>query len=222
MGYVMNYKLLFSSALLAAVALPTVGNAAVVTCNVVTAQTVGPVLIGGCNMFSPLPSAVGNNNQQTINLQYFAGQTKIVGAALASTLSGLGITVAATQKVASDFFVFDPARTSLASGTITFANNVLGIISTRTGLIAIRPTSAFGLAGVTVNTPTLVGFERGDTASFAGNTVSLRLTGASPGDTFAVLTAVPEPSTWMMMLFGFGVAGFALRRRRQNFAVSFS
>ncbi|GAA4756375.1 hypothetical protein GCM10023264_24940 [Sphingomonas daechungensis] len=33
------------------------------------------------------------------------------------------------------------------------------------------------------------------------------LTGDSP--------AVPEPATWAMMLFGFGVAGYALRRRRQ-------
>ena len=29
-----------------------------------------------------------------------------------------------------------------------------------------------------------------------------------------VSTAVPEPATWAMMLLGFGVAGFALRRRR--------
>jgi hypothetical protein len=27
-------------------------------------------------------------------------------------------------------------------------------------------------------------------------------------------SAVPEPAAWMLMLFGFGAAGFALRRRR--------
>jgi len=41
-----------------------------------------------------------------------------------------------------------------------------------------------------------------------------------PGIVYAVFTpssaAVPEPSTWAMMLIGFGAIGFALRRRRQT------
>jgi len=32
------------------------------------------------------------------------------------------------------------------------------------------------------------------------------------------LDVVPEPATWMMMLFGFGIAGFALRRRNSQVA----
>lgn len=36
---------------------------------------------------------------------------------------------------------------------------------------------------------------------------ALFTTGSAPG--------VPEPATWAMMLFGFGLAGYALRRRRQ-------
>jgi len=32
------------------------------------------------------------------------------------------------------------------------------------------------------------------------------------------LDVVPEPATWMMMLFGFGIAGFALRRRNNQVA----
>jgi hypothetical protein len=38
----------------------------------------------------------------------------------------------------------------------------------------------------------------------------------------AVSSAVPEPATWMMMVFGFGIAGFAMRSRRRNVQVSFS
>jgi hypothetical protein len=30
----------------------------------------------------------------------------------------------------------------------------------------------------------------------------------------AIFRAVPEPSTWAMMLIGFGLVGFSLRRRR--------
>jgi hypothetical protein len=36
---------------------------------------------------------------------------------------------------------------------------------------------------------------------------ALYTTGAAPG--------VPEPATWAMMLFGFGLAGFVIRRKRQ-------
>lgn len=32
-----------------------------------------------------------------------------------------------------------------------------------------------------------------------------------------VSTAVPEPATWAMMLFGFGAVGFAMRRRGQRY-----
>ncbi len=35
-----------------------------------------------------------------------------------------------------------------------------------------------------------------------------------------VQSAVPEPAAWGMMLFGFGLAGAALRRRRRSLAVS--
>lgn len=34
--------------------------------------------------------------------------------------------------------------------------------------------------------------------------------------------AVPEPSTWAMMMFGFGALGFGMRRRRQKVTVSYA
>lgn len=45
---------------------------------------------------------------------------------------------------------------------------------------------------------------------------SLRLTSSSNAfeiDNVAINSAVPEPSTWAMMLVGFGAVGFSLRRR---------
>ena len=48
------------------------------------------------------------------------------------------------------------------------------------------------------------------------------LTGANVG--FATVNAqtqaVPEPGTWMMMLAGFGAAGFALRRSRRRMVLA--
>jgi hypothetical protein len=44
---------------------------------------------------------------------------------------------------------------------------------------------------------------------------------AAPGNVLLgglVLTAVPEPGTWAMMLLGFGAVGAALRRNRKKLA----
>ena len=35
-------------------------------------------------------------------------------------------------------------------------------------------------------------------------------------------TAVPEPTIWAMMLFGFGAIGFAMRRRREKLTLSYA
>lgn len=53
-----------------------------------------------------------------------------------------------------------------------------------------------------LNTIQIDGFSRGN-GSFGGNA------------TFTpAITAVPEPSTWAMLILGFGVVGYSLRRRR--------
>ena len=66
------------------------------------------------------------------------------------------------------------------------------------------------------NTPTVFNFGSGGSFSVLlqdavfGTPGSARVSG-----TFTYLSAsVPEPSTWAMMLLGFGAVGFALRRRR--------
>jgi len=45
--------------------------------------------------------------------------------------------------------------------------------------------------------------------------------GASYGGQLS-FAAVPEPSTWLMMILGVGIAGAALRRRRQTVKVSYA
>ncbi|HSQ95234.1 MAG TPA: PEPxxWA-CTERM sorting domain-containing protein [Croceibacterium sp.] len=50
------------------------------------------------------------------------------------------------------------------------------------------------------------------------------ITSEGIGNSLTVNSAVPEPSTWAMMLFGFGGIGFAMRtaRRRQKLTVSYA
>jgi hypothetical protein len=47
------------------------------------------------------------------------------------------------------------------------------------------------------------------------DSVSLKLNGASSAVVYAQQSPVPEPSTWAMLLLGFGVIGAAMRRRRR-------
>jgi hypothetical protein len=61
--------------------------------------------------------------------------------------------------------------------------------------------------------------------SAANQTLTLRITNditAAGGNDFAIdnifLTAVPEPATWAMMITGFGLVGFAMRRKKAQFA----
>jgi hypothetical protein len=42
--------------------------------------------------------------------------------------------------------------------------------------------------------------------------------GIAYSDVPETITAVPEPSTWAMFLFGFGAIGIAVRRRRKSLA----
>ncbi|MEN2786693.1 PEPxxWA-CTERM sorting domain-containing protein [Sphingomonas qilianensis] len=69
---------------------------------------------------------------------------------------------------------------------------------------------------------TLSGLSIGSGASFAFRWIDADPSGADDGlaiDNFSVgsvVTAVPEPSTWAMMLVGFGAVGGAMRRRRSG------
>ena len=77
---------------------------------------------------------------------------------------------------------------------------------------------ATALLALALSVPLLVGFVFGTAGASSilldhpegFSNAAIYTTGAPP---------VPEPATWAMMLFGFAIAGYALRRnRRPNFA----
>jgi hypothetical protein len=110
------------------------------------------------------------------------------------------------------------------------------------GFSTVLDPSLFGFASVTSGGLTTVEFSLSNslfTQAIAGlayydgqtfePTVDLRLSqslsySVAGGDTYgparlgaiAVGSAVPEPATWAMMLFGFGAVGFSMRRSRKN------
>jgi hypothetical protein len=186
---------------------------AAVTGGAITGGTASP----GTFMILTPPFSVGNNNQgANTTLFAFNEQPNVL---LTAPLSlDLGGTLAAGTRVASHGIVFDPVASRSVVGSVTFDRKVLGIIwLTR----ELEDTDGLlGLPTITYNSPSARGLEAAEraTTSFSGNTVFLEWTASSPGDNIRVLTAVPEASTWAMLIAGFGLVGFAARRRTARLA----
>lgn len=135
--------------------------------------------------------------------------------------TGLNLTAAqnivSALPVSSHFIVMTRAAGGRTyEGTISFNQNVIAI-QRNSGLFD-APRSAQLQNGSTDFT-TLggsPGTEVSDVIRLVNaKTISFSMTvGANNTDAFRVLTAVPEPKSWAMLLTGFGLVGFAARRRR--------
>lgn len=156
----------------------------------------------------PAPGfTIGQDNLQSDNL--FAFDEK-QGVTLTSAIGS----IASGTAVNSHYVAFDPRQGRTIRGNVTFSGRVLGVITT---LPTLQATDAlFGLPGVNYLSPTARGLESNDSISFSGNQVFLNWRASSPGDHVRVLTAVPEPSTWAMMLAGFMAVGGMIRSRRRS------
>jgi hypothetical protein len=89
--------------------------------------------------------------------------------------------------VSSHYLIFDPASTKTVSGTVTFDEPVLGIITSN--LRFDDTDSLLGNAGTsyTIGNQQL---ESPDTVTISGNTIDFSLTTNSPGDAIRVVTGV--------------------------------
>ena len=119
----------------------------------------------------------------------------------------------------TDFWTFNvvaPGASAAASAT-NIAFNGAGGITSFAGLL-----STVNLTGTsTVNPPVIVSVLSGFTGTLSPGAYSLRISGttgtggASYGGN-VVLTPVPEPETYALMLAGLGVVGFVAARRRNR------
>jgi len=202
------------TAIVALVGLSTSVQAAVVTGNVTT-----PSPSGVFTELDPAPSAVGDDDQN-VNDTLFAfdeQQGVVLGADLTlHQVPGGGINpIPAGTRVNSHYVFIDPVNTQTIIGTVTFDEEVLGVLSTDTRLDGTNTSLGLAGSGTTYSTGSLLGLESGDVVSFPGvNQVGIDFTAGSPGDYVRVITASSIPLPAAAWAGGALIAGFALRRYR--------
>ncbi len=168
------------------------------------AQAAPPAPVGALNVglseFNGV-GAIGNNNLDD-------------NANLVWVYEGTGTWMGET--VQSWFLAWDPLQEGTVTGTVTFSQPVVAVLGTRTLLLG---SASLGNPSVTYDYSNLaVGLEFGDTVgtSFAGNVLTLSWTSAIPGDHARILTQVPEPGSWALMLGGLVAVSSLMRRRNAS------
>lgn len=137
----------------------------------------------------------------------------------ALSVSGPLTDIGVGTKVASHLIFIDPAQVpdpAIVSGTVTFSGRILGYRWSRAELNAT--TGALGTGSITYGD--LLQLEKAnDEITFSGNTLNYSFVSrADSGDFLRVITAVPEPATWAMLIAGFSLVGLSARRRRRTVA----
>lgn len=136
-------------------------------------------------------------------------------------VNGLNLTtvsdIVSAVPVSSHFFYITPTTGgAIAMGQITFNQNVIAV--QRGGNLFAAPRSAQLHNGVS-NFATLASSPGTEAANdvitlINPKTISYSLNiGTGSTDAFRVLTAVPEPGSWVLMVAGFGLVGLARRRK---------
>ena len=161
---------------------------------------------------------VGTGTDNSFNVSGFNEKQKVT--LLRNLTPNLGATILKNTLVNSQYIFFDAptGRPITAIGSVVFRTKILGVL--RSGGKVATTNALFGNPMVTYTTPPAFALEASDRVSFSGKTLSFSLANGIASDDFRVLTAVPEPATWGMMLAGFGLVGAAARRRRGLTAVA--
>lgn len=183
------------------------------------------------------PAAIGNNNIN-VNDTVFAFSEKQSTVFGTAPVTDKGGPIASSTLVSSYYVYFDPKVSQRIKASLTFSESILGVYFV-TGKADTNPGGVFhsgtglkgsadnfGLGTVNYQYVAATGLEAADRSashfSFLGNSMNLDWTASNPGDHIRVLTAapvvtaVPEPETYAMLLAGLGLVGSMVVRRRNQ------
>ena len=128
----------------------------------------------------------------------------------------------------TDIYTFEIPNSGLASGSITTNTSILGDVTdldltsiyfngvqltgTGAGLNEAYFANAVPIFGGQLNTITINGYSRGN-GSYGARGSFLET---------SVAGAVPEPGAWAMLIVGFGILGYSVRRRRLTYRSAYT
>ena len=142
------------------------------------ALTLGGEFVQLCDPIGP----VGDNNFDSFDLFAFEEQQ---GVELTEPLALDAVSsIAAGEVVSSYYVVWDPVPLNRVIATITFPDDIIGVIVDRAELQA---SEFLGDASAIYLNPGQLGLESGDTFSFSGPDLSINFNAGSPGDSVRVI-----------------------------------
>lgn len=186
--------------------------------NVLVNAGTGTIITGNYNTADGVEVTFSSTTDTTL-VGNANGQASV--SSLDNLLNSLTFTIASGFGFKSAIFNLFPVSGNVnneaVSVTISYlkSDGTLGskIVSTNT-----NGQNFFGLYGTEGEIFTSAGFTGNPSTSGISELKQLRLGGVA-----ALAGAVPEPTTWMMMLFGMGIIGFSLRRKNKAAAkISFA
>jgi PEP-CTERM motif len=157
------------------------------------------------------PTATVKINGATGSFMEYAGSDP-VGVGEVDTNKLFFIDEKTVDGVKSWYVFFDPKCKAAVYAEITFSNAITGLITTTKGLYDTN--SVYGISGVDYESVKYTGLEKRDYATYSGNTLKIHWKAGDPGDHIRVMTAVPEPQTYALLLAGLGAMTLVARRRK--------
>ncbi|RYE66863.1 MAG: PEP-CTERM sorting domain-containing protein [Oxalobacteraceae bacterium] len=186
-----------------------------------------PFTYGNGNGYTPANASVLTQGRNEL-----AARFHITGQAASPSVNGVYSFALGTQNISFDYSIFGLAP--LATGNIRLTNLLTGDVATYDS--SLIPDANGIDRGYQGSQQLGFGFLNGNFPPFGdlnfdanvNNTYRFDLSdGTNTLTTFAQIGAgatgaVPEPSTWAMLILGFGAVGGAMRRRKVHTNVSFA